>query len=167
MTDPSHSEFSDRSLDALLRAARQDIPDDGFSERVTRALPPRPLIQEACSKRATILLAAFVALCLLFRWIGVPEDLPLRPEAWALSVDQHMQGRTKNDASHSSSNFSFAPQSLRWQSHTQNDAAHSFSDFSLALHTLKPSDSMLVEVAAVAMALAGIGTILYSLIEER
>jgi hypothetical protein len=31
--------LSDSSLDALLQAARQEIPDGGFSERVTGVLP--------------------------------------------------------------------------------------------------------------------------------
>jgi hypothetical protein len=63
-------------LDALLRAPRPAIPDDGFTGRVLAALPPRPApAPRIWDLRTAILLGATVVGCLLFGWLGLPALL--------------------------------------------------------------------------------------------
>ena len=70
MNEPEHNSREPLDpLDALLRASRPTLADEGFTTRVLLALPPR---RRGVSLRLALLVAALLGGTLLLGWLG-PE----------------------------------------------------------------------------------------------
>jgi len=73
------SDPADDPLDALLRTPPQPIPDNGFTERVCAALPPRPVRPRPAIR--WLLLSGALLLGCLFSWViwsGIDPSLTAR-----------------------------------------------------------------------------------------
>jgi hypothetical protein len=76
-------EPADDPLDALLRAAPRAIPDNGFSERVCAALPPR---EAGVGRVRRLVLTGALLLGCVFAWLAWSLMDPALPVALADAV---------------------------------------------------------------------------------
>jgi hypothetical protein len=80
---PTPFESGDDGLEALLCAAPRAIPDNGFSERVCAALPPR---EGAIARTRRFVLSGALLLGLLLAWLAWSLMDPALPAALADAV---------------------------------------------------------------------------------